>query len=373
MKKQDNKSEFFELLRAGLWEKDVQLSQYKAIDCPIIYKLAEEQAIVGIIAAGLEHVVDVKIPKEHVLQFVGRALQLEQTNKAMNSFIENLVGKLQGADIYTLLVKGQGIAQCYERPLWRASGDIDFFLSENNYQKAIRYLLPLSSYHDDELDKEKHIALTIDGWIVELHGSLPSRISARADKVLEDIQRCVFYGGSVSSWKDGKTEVFLLHPNEDVVYVFTHILKHFFRGGIGLRQLCDWCRLLWTSREVIDKKLLLQRLEDMKFMSEWKAFAAVAVEVLGMPTDTMPFYQPSKQLTKKAQYIIDYILKVGNFGQNRDSSFRGKQPFLKRKYKAFKYKMDDFLCHFRLFPLDSTIVLFVEIRSGLVSALRHEG
>lgn len=75
---------------------------------------------------------DVKVPKEILLQFIGQSLQLEQRNQAMNIFIAEIVDKMRIEGIYTLLVKGQGIAQCYERPLWRASGDVDLLLSQDN-------------------------------------------------------------------------------------------------------------------------------------------------------------------------------------------------------------------------------------------------
>lgn len=93
---------------------------------------------------------DVKVPQEWVLQFVGETLQIEQQNKEMNSFLSRLTEKMRGADIYSLLVKGQGIAQCYERPFWRASGDVDLFLSEDNYQKAKELLLPLGEITEPE-------------------------------------------------------------------------------------------------------------------------------------------------------------------------------------------------------------------------------
>ena len=127
---------FFALLRAGLWEKSVRLTPYGDIDFTEILAQAEEQSVVGLIAAGLEHVEDRKPAKRDVLQFIGRALQLEQQNTAMNYFIGVLVDKMRAEGIDTLLVKGQGIAQCYERPLWRACGDVDFFLSDENYEKA---------------------------------------------------------------------------------------------------------------------------------------------------------------------------------------------------------------------------------------------
>ena len=247
---------FYALLRAGLWEKDVCISQFGEVNNYEVLRLAEEQSVVGLIAAGLEHVNDVKIPKEVALQFVGQALQLEQQNVAMNSFIAMLVDKLRKSDVYTLLVKGQGIAQCYERPLWRACGDIDFLLSTDNYEKAKVILLPLSSYTDTEEKYGKHIGLTIEQWKVELHGTQRCELSHRMDKVIDDVQKDIFFGGNVRSWLNGNTTVFLPSPNNDVIIIFTHFIKHFFKEGVGLRQICDWCRLLWTYREMIDVSLL---------------------------------------------------------------------------------------------------------------------
>ena len=133
---------FFSLLRAGLWESEANLSQYGEIDFARILKLAEDQSVVGIVTAGLERVQDVKVPQEIVLQFVGRTLQVEQRNNEMNYFVGQLVEKMRLNGIYVILVKGQGIAQCYERPIWRECGDIDLLLSEDNYEKTKGFLLP---------------------------------------------------------------------------------------------------------------------------------------------------------------------------------------------------------------------------------------
>ena len=126
---------FLELVRAGLWEKEAWLEQYRKVDFEDIYRLAGEQAVVGLVTAGFDHIQDVKAPQEIVLQCIGESLQLEQTNKAMNQFIGKLVEKMREADIYSLLVKGQGIAQCYEKPLWRSSGDVDLLLNNSNYKR----------------------------------------------------------------------------------------------------------------------------------------------------------------------------------------------------------------------------------------------
>lgn len=142
MKLDSNQQAFFALVRAGLWETEVRLSKFSQTDFNEVYRLAEEQSVMGLVAAGIEHLTDVKVPQQAALAFVGSTLQLEQRNNAMNVFVAKLIEQLRENDIYALLVKGQGLAQCYEKPLWRVSGDVDMLLSDVDYQRAKELLLP---------------------------------------------------------------------------------------------------------------------------------------------------------------------------------------------------------------------------------------
>lgn len=365
-----NQQALFELLRAGLWEKEVRLLQFGNIDYEKIYQLAEEQSVVGLIAAGFDHVIDTKVPQEEVLQFVGVALQLEQQNLAMNDFIGNIVEKMRIAGIYTLLVKGQGIAQCYEKPLWRSCGDVDFFLSEDNLKKAKDFLIPLAESVDAENKYERHLGMTIDSWVVELHGSLRCGLSRKIDRELDSIKKETFYGGDVRSWIDGRTHVFLLGEMNDAVYVFTHILNHFYKGGVGLRQICDWCRLLWTYKDSLNHELLEKRLQKMGVMTEWKAFGAFAVDYLGMSADAMPFYDPAEKWKDKADKICKFVIEVGNFGHNRDTSYYSKYPFLVRKALSLENRCGDLFRHIKIFPMDSFRFFTNIVYHGISAAIR---
>lgn len=370
-----NQQAFFELLRAGLWEKDARLSPYKDIDYSAIMRLAEEQSVVGLVAAGLEHVVDMKAPQVIALQFAGQTIQLEQRNKSMNAFIADLIENLRKEDIYAILVKGQGIAQCYEKPLWRASGDVDLLLSESNYERAKVFLTPLATDIETEYTHFKHQGMTVDGWVVELHGTLHSRLSKRVDNGIDAAQREVFFGGKVRSWMNGGTQVFLPAPDEDVIFVFTHILHHFFFEGIGLRQICDWCRLLWTYRDKLNRGLLESRIRKMGLMSEWKAFAAFAVKWLGMPVEVMPLFEDNDNhnanLDKKADKICKFVLEVGNFGHKQRRDYIG-MSYLRRKFVSVWGRLSDMLRHFQLFPKDSIVFFGGVLRSGLHAAMRGE-
>lgn len=362
---------FFALLRAGLWENEVRLAPFGKIDFMKVLSLAQEQSVVGLVAAGLDLVSDTKVAKTDVLQFIGQSLQLEQQNAAMNTFIEELVERMRSAGIYTLLVKGQGIAQCYEKPFWRSCGDVDLFLDSENYKKAVVFLSPLAKSIDEENPTNMHLGMTIDPWVVELHGTLRSGLGRRIDDGIDALQDVVFKEGQVRIWRNGGTDIYLPAAEVDVIFVFTHILQHFFKGGIGLRQVCDWCRLLWTYRDEIDRWLLLDRVREMGLLTEWETFAALAVDFLGMPRGAMPLYSRKKRWARKAERVLAFIMETGNFGHNRDKSYYEKYPVIVYKAISLWRNTSDSLRHFLIFPKDAARVWFIRLKDGVLQVVRR--
>ena len=349
----NNQRAFFELLRAGLWEKEVRLSPYKDIDFSAIMKLAEEQSVVGLVAAGLEHVSDVKIPQQWALQFAGQTIQLEQRNKAMNAYISKLIEKLRNEDIYTLLVKGQGIAQCYERPLWRACGDVDLYLSNDNYEKAKKLLLPIATNIEKEERRRLHLGMTVDGWVVELHGTMHTKLSRRMNCVADEVHNDICFNGKVRSWNDNGVQVFLPNVNNDVIIIFNHIINHFFLEGVGLRQICDWCRLLWTYKDSLNYGLLEQRIKRAGLMSEWKAFYNLASRYLGMPNLGEGLLACDSRFDKRADRIMAFVLESGNFGHNKVVSYRVKYSSIVVNAVTLWRRIYDFARFMRVFPVDA--------------------
>ena len=355
---------FFELLRAGLWEnfpvhgEGLMVNGSSNVDWEVVYRLATEQSVMGLVLAGIEKSNTNRtdntnrLPQELLLQWIGEVQIIEEQNKAMNEFVAKLIEKLRKENVYAILVKGQGIAQCYERPLWRTSGDVDLLLSDSNYEKAKKVLLPLAIDVDTEYKTLKHLGITLkNGFVVELHGMLHSRLSNRIDRGIDEAQKDVFCGGNVRSWMNVNTPVFLPAPDNDVVFIFTHILKHFYIEGIGLRQICDWCRLLWTFKDSLNHGLLESRIRKMGLMLEWKAFYHLASKYLGMPDYGSGLMVHDSRYDKKADRIMEFVLETGNFGQNRE--LKRSRHFFLGKTQAAWFKMGDFARHARLFPIDS--------------------
>lgn len=353
MVKDSSEHAFFALVRAGLWEQDVELQKYGATDFSQILQLATEQAVVGLVAAGLEHVRDEKIPREWALRFAGQTLQLEQRNKAMNGFVAELIERLRKADILTLLVKGQGIAQCYERPLWRTCGDVDLYLSKDNYEKAKALLLPLAQNVEMEEKMRLHLGMTLDDWVVELHGSMYTKLSRRMNRVADEVHGDVFFNGNIRSWENNGVQVFLPSANNDVVIIFNHIINHFFLEGVGLRQICDWCRLLYTYKDSLNYGLLESRIKSMGLKSEWKAFYNLACRYLGMLDFGEELMVCDSRFNRRADRIMEFVMESGNFGHNRDVSYRVKNPAHVVNFITLWRRIIDSIRFSRIFPLDS--------------------
>lgn len=64
---------------------------------------------------------------------------------------------------------------------------MDLFLSEDNYERAKELLIPLASTVEEEYKREKHLGMTIDGWVVELHGRLYSGLSSPTGAGIENV------------------------------------------------------------------------------------------------------------------------------------------------------------------------------------------
>ena len=244
-------------------------------------------------------------------------------------------------------------------------------LSPENFAKASSVLDNYSRETSRETSKDierKHREYHIDGWTVELHGTMHTNLSRGIDRRIDKVQEDVFYGGNIRSWINGETQVFLPRADEDVVFVFTHILQHLFLEGIGLRQICDWCRLLYTFRDKLDLRVLGDRISRMGLMTEWKVFASLAVQYLGMSETAMPMFGSNvHEFKSEAARPMDFVLKVGNFGHNREVEW--SNGFKRRTSLIWHRITDTFKLSF-VFPLDAPKFLLNYAVDGVRGLMR---
>mgnify|MGYP003318012204 CR=1 FL=1 len=165
---------------------------------------------------------------------------------------------------------------------------LEHYLCSGNYEKGIAFLERGSESSSKEYDFNKEYSTTIDGWSFELHGSLRCGLSAALNRGVDAIQEDICDKRNFRFWDNDGKKIPLPEENDDVLLIFTHFIKHFYKGELGIRQICDWCRLLWYYRESIDRSLLEKRLKQMGIQAQWNGFGAFSVDYLGMPKEAMP-------------------------------------------------------------------------------------
>ena len=182
---------------------------------------------------------------------------------------------------------------------------------------------------------------------------MPFGLSRNADKILDEVIEDVLKRGGARVWTYNNSDIYLPSADNDVILVFTHFLHHFFIEGVGLRQICDWCRLLYTYKDKLNYGLLESRIRKMGLMSEWKAFYNLASRYLGMPALESELTIHDSRFDKKADRIMELVLESGNFGHNKDLSYRTRYSGLTYKIVAAWRRLKDFASLVPVFPLDA--------------------
>ena len=106
-------------------------------------------------------------------------------------------------------------------------------------------------------------------------------------------------------------------------------------------------------------------------MTEWNAFAALAVEYLGMPAEVMPFYSTDGRWKHKAKKIMQFTLDSDDI-ERRDKSYFYKYPYVLRKVVSFGRRCGDLLRVAGVFPMDSLRFFPLIVFYGVKSVARGE-
>jgi len=387
MKKYDSNTVnfFFRLLRAGLWGsvEEIDWTGTDAggnrpdagnIDWRCLYRLAMEQTVAGYTAVGLERFASAKgatagdtaaitaVPEKVMLAFNKVKISTGLRNFRMNDFIVKLFHMLNDAGIEPLLLKGQGVARNYLHPELRQPGDIDLLLHGEDYEKAKMLLVPKADKLEEEGQENLHLGIHFGDIEVELHGTINAGFGKKNNVFLSGMQSEMFGQKDFSSWVYEGTDIKLPSANFDAVFIFTHFLHHFYYGGLGLRQICDWTMHLHKNSRLIDVERLEPDIKALGLLREWQTFGCFAVKYLGLTASDMPMY--SGRYYESCDKIMDFLFAAGNFGHHRGRADYSNKPYLVRKAKSLFLKGGDMLELFSLFPGNTIKFFFVFLGTG---------
>ena len=345
-------SQFFALLRAGLWNEVPAREPFAAgIDWASLYRLAYAQTVVPLVTDGINRLPREQLPAEPETldPFLGDMMATAQRNRQLDAFISKLFGALAGIPV--VLVKGQSLAVDYPDPERRQPGDIDLLLPPSAYEAAKAVLLPKATEVEEEAAGILHQGMFFRSVEVEIHGSISMLMSRKLDRKLASLLEEQFDGRTFPTVSLGGAEIPVPEANFNALYIFVHFLQHYWAGGVGLRQLIDWMTFVSVHKRDIHPVILETRLQDLGLLGVWKVFTGFAQEYLGCPAEKLPL-AAAPDSVKNAR-IWQYIRRCGNFGKNVDRT-RKEEPYLVRKVHSFwRLVVADRLRHFRVFPRES--------------------
>lgn len=161
---------FFELLQVSLGNRDRLNRVPTAKEWEEIYEESGRQAVTGILLHGIDRLPAEQRPSQmFLLQWIGDGQIIEQQNRTMDERCEELLRKLEEASLKGSILKGQGIAQLYDKELrlLRQSGDIDVYVN-CGLKGTLRFA---KSIRQEEIEWDyKHLHLNVwDDTEVEMH------------------------------------------------------------------------------------------------------------------------------------------------------------------------------------------------------------
>lgn len=308
---------FFALVRAGLWEADTDTAPFGGLTASQwqeIFAMTRQQALIGVCFDGVCHLPEsLRPPRPLYLQWAALTLQVEQANRALNDSIASLFPLYRHAGLHPVLLKGQGNARHYANPLRRQCGDVDIYLGREGQPVANRLITEAGAMPEGEASS-KHSSYSYRGVHIENHRDILHLNSPAANRRLQRI---------IGGWQQAQTAadeaggiVAPVPPLQfNVLYVFLHAFGHFLSSGIGLRQVCDWARLVNQHHAGIDAPLLQERLRRLGLARAAAAFGYIAVHYVGLPAHCLPFSIEGQTTTELGELLIADILQAGNFGQ----------------------------------------------------------
>lgn len=225
-------------------------------------------------------------------QLFQRYLRSLLTSEGQMKQLEKLFAALEEAGIDYVPLKGTLMKGRYPKPEHRSMGDADVLIRLEQYSR-VEALLPTLGMTFQQESNHEYIWKNKSLYL-EMH------------KMLIPSYNPDYYAYFRDGWNLARHHAgsrYLLPPEEEYVFLFTHMAKHYRDGGVGLRHILD----LWVyarSQPGLDFEKIRAALRQLQLEEFWENIRAL-----------IRYWFEDGPSDDKLDFLTDYLFDSGSFGK----------------------------------------------------------
>lgn len=302
---------FFDFLQFCIESREETPPSIKNANWNEQYSIAKKQALVGVLFHGIK-----RLPKEFapntdlLMQWMGMAQKIRQQNIHLFMDSVKVCKNFKQEGFRNCILKGQGNALLYPDPYMRTPGDIDIYLAGGR-KRVMEYI---DKVCPNQVMRYHHVDFPVMKTAIEVHFTPSYMFCPKHNRRMQrwfgevmDLQ-C----SNVLTLPDGYGEIVVPTVNFNVIYILSHLYRHVFTEGIGLRQLLDYYYVLMAWKH--DEKALMY-VQNMIDYFGMKKFAGGIMYVLHYVFGLPPSKMIAPMNEQEGKFLLDEIMRGGNFGQ----------------------------------------------------------
>lgn len=304
------------LLRSGLWNRppdNSELFPLSADEWQEVFEKSRSHTVSAIVADSLEHLPENQLPPDGILASL--AVESDRIER-LNGTMTNVTARLSEMyrNLRPVCFKGQECASLYARPSSRECGDIDLYFNDIEASEVVarqRGYVP-------EHKPDGSFTYAVQGIVVEHHQSYIDLCAPRKRKWLRTLDVNPGFG-------TGNGGMLRPVPSLNLLVLHSHVMKHAFGRGVGLRQICDLARAYYSYDGMYDADELRDMYRKAGLTSWTRMVHAFLTDYLGLGKEFLPYAEPHAD----ASEFLRRVMLAGNFGRSMPGNGQGKRRTLK--------------------------------------------
>lgn len=359
-----------EILRREITGLDgTEMMELSVAGLNAVMRLAKEHAVTGLVAnaAVRNYIVITGSAAEGKGEAVMRLMQQTMVHRQGMQRFENAVGRfarlMKENGIAYVVFKGLAVARHYPEPFVRTMGDVDFYVPQGDFLRAVEVIERGLHVEIDKEDVDKHYSFDWHGIRFEMHYQIETfgsrRHQLRFNRMIDEAMAEQADSFTVCDSDGNETEVSVLPPEEDLIVVFKHWFNHLLVEGVGLRQTLDLAVLLNAYRDKINVGRLMTALDGIGYMKAFRAMLAMMKRYFGLEWLDSNYVLGCRD-EWYANKLMAAVMESGNFGRKAYKNHtEGKKKSMETATRALRHCV----MFLRLAPKD--IICLISRRIGI--------